>query len=62
MKEESGNKIAPEGKIYICLCCGKKSKDMYGELEHDYGWDESCMLNCKLFDENAKLNIYEIPE
>ena len=32
--------------VYVCLACGKTSKDKYG----DPGslWDESCMLNSVL--------------
>lgn len=38
---------SPEGMIWQCGACGKKSEDRYGLLGwHSYGWDESCMLNC----------------
>ncbi|MEK7211265.1 MAG: hypothetical protein AAB731_01395 [Patescibacteria group bacterium] len=39
------NQVAPRGKIYVCACCGKKSKDRYGYHEHDAGWDSSCMTH-----------------
>ncbi len=45
------NEVAPEGKAYVCPCCGKVSRDQYGYKAHSYGWDESCMLNCRLTDD-----------
>lgn len=34
---------APEGLVWICGACGKRSKDRYkGTI--DSGWDESCMI------------------
>lgn len=43
------NIIAPDGEIWVCLACGKTSKDRYGlEEEHSPGWDESCMLNSRM--------------
>lgn len=45
-------KIAPEGKVYVCLACGKTSKDKYGDIEASYGWDISCILNSKMFDKS----------
>lgn len=46
------NEIAPEGKVFVCCACGKRSRDRYGDQKIDWGWDESCMLNCNLFDES----------
>lgn len=42
------NEIAPEGMVYQCQACGKKSRDLYGDQKINYGWDESCMLNAAL--------------
>ncbi len=42
------NATAPKGKVYVCLACGKTSRDIYGESS---GWDASCMLNCVLANE-----------
>ena len=40
---------APEGKVFVCLACGKQAKDKYyGGISKS--WDESCMLNSDLFD------------
>jgi len=42
-----------EGKVntvFVCLACGKQSKDRYGDKPISYGWDESCMLNSQEFD------------
>lgn len=48
------NKKAPEGKIYECQACGKKSKWSHGYTEKedycDYDFDISCVLNSKLID------------
>lgn len=38
--------IAPEGTIYVCQACGKKSKNLHGSEQSS--WDESCMLNAVL--------------
>lgn len=42
------NEVAPEGAMYVCGACGKRSRDLYGEHSYDQGWDESCMLNAVL--------------
>lgn len=42
---------APESKIWLCMMCGKTTKDCYGD---ERGWDESCALNCILVDEATK--------
>lgn len=41
--------IAPEGKLWVCLACGKTAKDQFGE---EGGWDESCTLNSYLYSES----------
>jgi len=46
------NEIAPEGKVFVCAACGKRSRDRYGDQKIDALWDESCMLNCVLLDES----------
>ena len=45
------NELAPDGKVYVCMACGKRSKDRYGLNKISHGWDESCMMNCELHDE-----------
>jgi len=42
--------IASEGKIWVCLACGKTAKDKRGDP--NTSWDEACFLNCDLFDED----------
>ncbi len=42
------NEVAPEGSLYVCMACGKTSKDWYGFQAISPGWDESCTLNCDL--------------
>lgn len=39
------NEVAPDGAMYVCAACGKRSLDRYGEQALDPWWDESCMLN-----------------
>jgi hypothetical protein len=45
------DRIAPEGWVWICFACGKRSKDVYGEVGSS--WDESCMLNSRLVEEKS---------
>lgn len=45
---EIGNHTAPEGQVWVCGACGKRSQDRYGFQNISYGWDESCMLNAVL--------------
>ena len=42
------NKMALPGLVYVCGCCGKRSRDKNGTMAIDQGWDESCMLNAVL--------------
>jgi hypothetical protein len=45
--------IAPEGKIWVCRACGKRSEYQAGYqpgFKCDYGWDVSCFLNSELQD------------
>ena len=39
---------APDGWVWLCLACGKKSKDRYGDP--DTSWDEACFLNSVLLE------------
>ena len=49
---EYPERMAPEGKVWVCGVCGKTAKDRYGmEGEHHPGWDESCAVNSALCDE-----------
>lgn len=45
---KDGNRLAPEGCVYVCAACGKRSEDLYGEFKADVFWDESCMINAVL--------------
>jgi hypothetical protein len=45
------NEVAPEGQVFVCMACGKMSRDKYGDQQISRGWDVSCMLNSALFDE-----------
>lgn len=46
------NAKAPEGKVFVCFTCGKRSRDKYGDQAIDRGWDISCVLNSNLVDES----------
>lgn len=39
------NETAKPGKVFVCMACGKQSRDKYGFDPISRGWDESCMLN-----------------
>lgn len=48
-----GTRLAPDGFMWVCQACGKKSRTKYGFDDEnnptaDRGWDESCMLNSQL--------------
>lgn len=51
-KYESSNKSAPEGQVYVCSACGKRSKDRYGNERISPGWDISCFAHAVLCYEN----------
>ncbi len=50
------DKRAPEGKLWVCMACGKTSIDKYGGRGSMHGWDVSCAMNCVLF--KKELIIY----
>lgn len=45
------NETAKDDEVFVCSACGKRSKDRYGNLKIDQGWDESCMLHSVLCQE-----------
>ena len=47
-KDHITNEVAPSGYVFICLGCGKMSKDRWGNRAISKGWDVSCMLNAVL--------------
>ncbi len=49
------NTDAPEGQVYVCSACGKRSRDRYGEKAIDRGWDVSCALSAVLVQETDAL-------
>lgn len=60
------NRFAPDGEVFVCACCGKQSRDLYGSEAISAGWDESCMLNAvlcydrKRFDENGLFSWHAV--
>jgi hypothetical protein len=42
------NQVAPQGQVYVCGACGKRSRDEYGDQPINRGWDVSCVLNALL--------------
>jgi len=58
----SKTRFAPEGKIWVCMVCGKTAKDKYGmEGLHSKNWDESCMVNSILVDYLPELSGFDDP-
>lgn len=49
----NGNQVAPDGYVFVCGACGKRSRDVFGEQRVSRGWDESCMLNAVLCHEGS---------
>ncbi len=55
-----GTDLAPEGAVWVCGACGKRSRTRYGfdadnkRTPLSYGWDESCMLNATLCKDKGK--------
>lgn len=47
------NEVAREGEVFVCLVCGKRSKDRFGDQAIDKEWDESCFLNSVLCNESS---------
>lgn len=47
------SKEAPEGTVWVCTACGKRSRDKYGDDAVDKGWDVSCFLHAVLCDESS---------
>ncbi len=58
MAREKGTEPAPEGKVWVCLVCGKLSHTKHGFYENGKsaaitsGWETSCMTRAILIDEN----------
>jgi len=38
----------PEGFVWVCMVCGKRSHDKFGDEPISAGWDESCVLNSSI--------------
>lgn len=46
-------RFSTDGKIWLCCVCGKRAKDQFGMVgRRSIGWDESCMLNSVLVDDD----------
>lgn len=54
-----GTDMPPQGTIFICAACGKRSRTRFGfdgqnlRVGPSQGWDESCMLNAVLVQEDS---------
>lgn len=46
-------------KVWVCLACGKRSFDRYGEAPIDKGWDEACFLNSAIVDAAEAKRIHD---
>lgn len=49
----SKNQVAPAGAIFVCVACGKRSRDLYGYQKISRSWDASCVLNSMLCVESS---------
>jgi hypothetical protein len=47
------NVVAPEGYVFVCMACGKRSHDKYGEQAISYGFDVACVLHAVLCREDS---------
>lgn len=45
------DRMAPAGKVWLCLACGKTATDIGGS---EGGWDEGCALNCIAVDATTR--------
>lgn len=54
------NPQAPEGQIWECQACGRRSRNKYNSTE-GCNWDESCMLNSVLVPLDApRVGLYKL--
>ena len=56
---KEGTAVVPTSLLWVCGACGKRSRTRYGFDKDnrrvcDWGWDESCMLNAVLCDQDPK--------
>lgn len=40
--------VAVRGQVWVCSCCGRRSRDREGTEKLDSGWDSSCMTHAVL--------------
>lgn len=45
MMNSEMNPVALSGQIFVCIHCGKRSRDLFGKQKIDKGWDISCIMN-----------------
>lgn len=53
MMEECETPTRERPTVWVCLACGKRSRDRYGNEPINRGWDSSCFLNAVLVYEDA---------
>lgn len=51
--DKGQNQVAPPGAVFVCVNCGKRSRDLYGNQKISRGWDVSCVLNSMLCVESS---------
>jgi hypothetical protein len=39
------NEVAGAGEVFVCACCGRRSKDRAGRMRISSHWDESCVFH-----------------
>lgn len=45
------NEFAGPGEVFVCSCCGRRSRDRFGHRKIHSGWDMSCVLNARKYRE-----------
>lgn len=67
VKPMKGTDRTPDGQVWICYACGKKSRTRYGfdatgaRASISPGWDESCMMNAVLVYDAASPPYRAVP-
>lgn len=46
--KKKGNVRIQGPKIWVCMACGKRSRDRHGTHALNKGWDVSCAMNAEL--------------
>ena len=51
------NEVAGPGEVFVCVACGRRSKDRNGDQKIHSGWDTSCRTHAvKYREEDLELD------